>query len=191
MNGMKSHPAVLSPPPSEGNHQGHQPLTITITNPAELAEFYEAIQRARAGNAQAPENNIDTTSPVSSKSTNQRLTNDDMNMKTFANFDSVMRNLDLAQTPKETAVGGTRHEGDAREYISPLTASTPTSGNPFDEPPDTNSDPITHQKEEDRLPGVPQTLMMEVVVCLIHGRELEGSGGPSHVLDQSRCSTMV
>ena len=112
-------------------------------------------------------------------------------MKTFANFDSVMRNLNLAQTPKETAVGGTRHEGDAQGNISPLTASTPTSGNPYDEPPDTNSDPITHQKEEDRLPGVPQTLMMEVVVCLIHGRELEGSGGPSHVLDQSRCSTMV
>ena len=157
---MKSLPVVLSPPPSEGNHQGHQPLTITITNTAELAELYEVFQRTRAGNAQAPENNIDTTSPVNRKSTNQRLTNDDTNMKTFANFDSVMRNLNLAQTPKETAVGGTRHEVDAQGNISPLSASTPTSGNPFDEPPDTNSDPMTHQKEEDRLPGVPQTLML-------------------------------
>ena len=159
MNGTKSHPAVLSSPPSEGNPQGHPPLTITITNPAELAEFYEAIQRVRAEKAQAQENNIDTTSPVNRKSTNQRLTNDDTNMKTFANFDSVMRNLNLAQTPKETAVGGTRHEVDAQGNISPLTASTPTSGNPFDELPDTNSDPITHQKEEDRLAGVPQTLV--------------------------------
>ena len=159
MSELTSQPAVLSFPPSGGNHQGHPPITITIKNAADFAAFCETFQGLNAGNAQAPENNIDTTSPVSSKSTNQRLTNDDMNMKTFANFDSVMRNLNLAQTPKETAVGGTRHEGDAQGNISPLTASTPASGNPFDEPPDTNSDPITHQKEEDRLLGVPQTLM--------------------------------
>ena len=165
---MASHPAVLSSPPSEGNPQGHQPLTITITNPAEFAAFYETFQRLHAGNAQAPETNIDTTSPVNSKSTNQRLTNNEMNTKTFANIDSVMRKVNLAQTPKETAVGGTRHEGDARGNISPLTACTPTSGNPFDEPPDTNSDPITHQEEEDRLPGVPQTLMAEATLVARH-----------------------
>ena len=83
-------------------------------------------------------------------------------MKTFANIDSVMRNLNLAQTPKETAVGETRHEGDARGNISPLTAYTPTSGNPFDEPPDTNSDPMTHQKEEDRLLVIVGALLIAI-----------------------------
>ena len=128
MSEMASHPAVLSSPPSEGNPQGHQPLNITITDPAELAAVYETLQRLRAGNAQAPETNIDTTSPVNSKSTDQRLMNNEMNTKTFANIDSVMRKLNLAQTPKEIAVGETRHEGDAQGNISPLTACTPTSG---------------------------------------------------------------
>ena len=69
MSELTSQPAVLSFPPSGGNHQGHPPITITIKNAADFAAFCETFQGLNAGNAQAPENNIDTTSPVSSKST--------------------------------------------------------------------------------------------------------------------------
>ena len=154
-----SQPAALSLPPSEGYHQGHPPLTITINSAADFAAFYETFQRLTTGNTQASEDNVYATSPVRSMSTNHLSPSNDMNEKTHANIHSVMRKLNLLQTPKENAIGAALHEGDARGNIPPRTACTPasTSGNPFDEPHGTNSDPMTHQKEEENFLGVPQT----------------------------------